>query len=189
MTQNGFLEMVSYICIIHSVRESVRLGEHNLDTEKDCDEFCTDPIQDYDVEKVIPHENFDAHKLKNDIALLRLKKKVPKYTDDSHGSSELKFTQVYGTPLEDCSPLQPEQMQPLSESQLCAGGTLGEDACRGDSGGPLMEVHQHPKRRSAQFFQMGIVSFGAIPCGAHMAPSVYTRVASYLNWILDHIEG
>ena len=109
-------------------------------------------------------------------------------TDDSRGSSVLQFANVYSTSIKDCSPLHEERVQPLTDNQLCAGGTLGEDACKGDSGGPLMSVEQHPQRRSAQYFQFGIVSFGAIPCGARNAPSVYTRVSKYLDWILDHIE-
>ncbi|KAJ9596104.1 hypothetical protein L9F63_012688 [Diploptera punctata] len=206
---------------INASLEKVRLGEHNLDTDMDCNEYCTDPVEDHQIEKSIPHQLFDAHKLKNDIALVRLKKKVPIFTDfikpiclpfdlkvtdkegkkyeiagwgktdfyDSKGSSVLQFAnQVYTTPLEECNPLQAEHVQPLTDTQLCAGGTLGEDACKGDSGGPLMSVEQHPNRRSKQYFQFGIVSFGAIPCGAHTTPSVYTRVSKYLDWILDHIE-
>ena len=100
----------------------------------------------------------------------------------------LQFAHVYSTPLEDCSPLQAEQVKPLTDTQVCAGGTLGEDSCKGDSGGPLMSVEQHPQRRTSQYFQIGIVSFGAIPCGAHTAPSVYTRVSKYLDWISGHIK-
>ena len=66
--------------MINVCSETVRLGEHNLDTETDCEEYCIDPFQDYEIEKIIPHAQFDAYKLKNDIGLLRLKKKVPKYT-------------------------------------------------------------------------------------------------------------
>jgi len=61
-------------------RESVRLGEHNLGTVEDCDDYCTDPVQDYEIAVSIPHEQFDSHQLKNDIGLVRLKTKVPQYT-------------------------------------------------------------------------------------------------------------
>lgn len=46
----------------------------------DCEEYCTDPVQDYQVEEAISHEEFDIHQLKNDIGLVRLKTKVPYYT-------------------------------------------------------------------------------------------------------------
>jgi hypothetical protein len=60
-------------------RESVRLGEHNLDTLEDCDDYCLDPVQDYEIAMTIPHEKFNSE-LKNDIGLVRLKTKVPQYT-------------------------------------------------------------------------------------------------------------
>jgi hypothetical protein len=47
---------------------------------EDCEEYCSDPVQDYRVEMAVSHEEFDNHTLKNDIALIRLKTKVPQYT-------------------------------------------------------------------------------------------------------------
>jgi hypothetical protein len=47
---------------------------------EDCEEYCSDPVQDYQVEVAVSHEEFDNHTLKNDIALIRLKTKVPHYT-------------------------------------------------------------------------------------------------------------
>lgn len=65
----------------------------------------------------------------------------------------------------------------LSESQYCAYDPAAmNDACQGDSGGPL----QVPITGAISKV-LGIVSFG-ISCGTTL-PSVYTRVASYLDWI------
>jgi hypothetical protein len=61
----------------------------------------------------------------------------------------------------------------ISTKQVCA-GSPGKDSCRGDSGGPL-----HVQRDNA-YVQIGIVSFGGM-CGEY--PGVYTRVASYTDWI------
>lgn len=61
-------------------REIIRLGEHNLDTVEDCEDYCSDPVQDYQVEMAVSHKEFDIHNLKNDIALIRLHTKVPQYT-------------------------------------------------------------------------------------------------------------
>ena len=49
----------------------VRLGEHNIEkkTKEDSEE-------DYQVEKVISHPEFDQKTYKNDIAILKLAKKV-----------------------------------------------------------------------------------------------------------------
>jgi secreted trypsin-like serine protease len=108
-------------------------------------------------------------------------------SDESKGSSVLQFATVNSVPLEDCDSRQAVEVRPLADTQLCAAGNTGEDACKGDSGGPLMDTVQLPTRRTAQIFQVGIVSFGSIPCGAQTSPSVYTRVSAYVEWILDHI--
>ncbi|CAD1478804.1 unnamed protein product, partial [Heterotrigona itama] len=57
----------------------VRLGEHDLSTERDCDRdadglevVCAEKYQDIDIEDVHFHPEFSSSKFKNDIALLRL---------------------------------------------------------------------------------------------------------------------
>jgi secreted trypsin-like serine protease len=50
-------------------------------------------------------------------------------------------------------------------------------ALQGDSGGPLVQYEDKAP------IQIGIVSWGVYPCGIARVPSVYTRVASYVNWI------
>lgn len=71
-------------------RDAVRLGE--FDTKKDsdcecafksCDCDCADPVVDVKVDSVIEHESYvdlGIYKL-NDIALVRLSRKLDKYTD------------------------------------------------------------------------------------------------------------
>lgn len=39
-----------------------------------------------------------------------------------------------------------------------------------------------------KYFQFGIVSFGAKYCGATVMPAVYTRVSSYIDWILNNLS-
>lgn len=59
---------------------SVRLGEHNTDSVKDCRHEddpnealdCQDPVQDITIEKAIRHPNYDRVRKLNDIAILRL---------------------------------------------------------------------------------------------------------------------
>ncbi|XP_030370459.1 serine protease grass [Scaptodrosophila lebanonensis] len=59
----------------------VRLGEHQISTEKDCrlygrKEKCAPPVQDVGIEKQILHEHYDPKRVANDIALLRLSRSV-----------------------------------------------------------------------------------------------------------------
>lgn len=56
----------------------MRLGEHTISTEKDCDDpenekTCNPPVQDIEIERIITHEGHDNKKKINDIALIRLK--------------------------------------------------------------------------------------------------------------------
>lgn len=68
----------------------------------------------------------------------------------------------------------------LSSTQYCAFDPQGQsDACQGDSGGPLQIFLDSPNTA----WIVGIISFG-VSC-ATKAPAVYTRVASYIDWILS----
>lgn len=68
-------------------------------------------------------------------------------------------------------------------TQVCAGGG-GTDICSGDSGGPLM-LGKFVNRQYFIFLG-GIASFGTGRCGT--APSFYTFVPSYLEWIRSVVE-
>ena len=56
-------------------------------------------------------------------------------------------------------------------------GSNNPDACPGDSGGPLITTDQQGNN-----IQTGIVSWGGA-CGDSSQPGIYTRVASYIDWI------
>jgi len=62
-------------------------------------------------------------------------------------------------------------------SQMVCAGSPNADACRGDSGGPLM------RNLGGRWEQVGIVSWG-IGCGSY--PGVYTRVDMYQDWIANN---
>lgn len=69
----------------------------------------------------------------------------------------------------------------IDERVLCAGFLQGgKDACQGDSGGPLMEGKVEGK--NSTFYQIGVVSYG-FRCAEQGYPGVYTRVASFVDWI------
>jgi secreted trypsin-like serine protease len=54
-----------------------------------------------------------------------------------------------------------------------------------DSGGPLMNDNSENNDRVVL---LGIVSFGPRSCGLANFPGVYTRVSSYVPWILETIQ-
>ena len=65
----------------------------------------------------------------------------------------------------------------IDERNLCAGFAAGgRDACRGDSGGPLMV------RSPGGWVQAGVVSWGE-GCGRKNRFGVYTRVAQFEPWL------
>lgn len=206
---------------IHGIPEEkvdlVRLGEHDLRQEKDCQDWnCNLPPQDVPIEERIVHPGFNAslHSSPHDIALLRLKKpvefsqfvqpiclplnKLSEKTYDGlamwtagwgfteHGSkSKMKLkVKLPVVPLEACA--KKYVRIPLVRSQICAGGEMKKDSCGGDSGAPLM--NQDLVGEVVRWILQGIVSFGSSKCGSTGIPGVYTRVANYVQWIMNEIR-
>lgn len=68
----------------------------------------------------------------------------------------------------------------LEKTNVCAGPEDGsKSACSADSGGPLV------KQNAAGPVQVGVVSWGAVPCGTPNRPTVFVGVAHYIDWIED----
>ncbi|XP_045470318.1 phenoloxidase-activating factor 3-like [Harmonia axyridis] len=101
------------------------------------------------------------------------------------GSDVLQFAKVKTWDQHKCNNSIPTQVKPLSEMQLCANGPNTEDACKGDSGGPLMNITLD-KSLEVRYIQVGIVSFGTATCGDKNLPTIYTRVDKYLKWIVEN---
>ncbi|XP_011293072.1 serine protease grass [Musca domestica] len=62
---------------------SIRLGDHNLKTEQDCENYkssrkwnCAPPYEDVGIESVFLHPNYKLHPIQHDIALIRLQRPV-----------------------------------------------------------------------------------------------------------------
>lgn len=72
----------------------------------------------------------------------------------------------------------------LANSVLCAGGPAGEQACSGDSGGPLIFYGDEDRTPTL----IGVVSAGK-GCGTMGEPSRYTRVARVAGWIRKIVFG
>ncbi|XP_067616863.1 serine protease easter isoform X4 [Eurosta solidaginis] len=103
-------------------------------------------------------------------------------------SSTLKLkAEVAGVPMTTCRNKYATQNILLESSQICAGGKVGVDSCRGDSGGPLISL-DNTRRALSYYFLAGVVSFGPTPCGLEGWPGVYTRVSDYMDWIQETIQ-
>ncbi|CAH2086012.1 unnamed protein product [Euphydryas editha] len=140
------------------------------------------------IEEIIAHEDFDptVYQQQNDIALLRLAQEVTfndfvkpiclPYTEELRSNSFEDYmleVNIYN-----------RTGQTITEKQLCAGGSEGQDSCRGDSGGPLMGQVSSMEN----WMVIGIVSYGPTPCGLYGWPVVYTRVTAFVDWILANIR-
>jgi secreted trypsin-like serine protease len=72
--------------------------------------------------------------------------------------------------------------QVVSDQTICAGEMAGgKDACQGDSGGPLFVMSQ------GKAVQVGVVSWGE-GCARPKLPSIYTRVATHMDWIKQNVK-
>jgi secreted trypsin-like serine protease len=76
---------------------------------------------------------------------------------------------------------------PVGFNQMCVGGKMGQDSCGGDSGGPLMKVDIDGPL-GPRYYIIGIVSFGPKLCGETNLPGVYTKLSSYMGWVMDHMR-
>lgn len=196
----------------------VRLGEYNVQTNPDClpdgdgTDVCAPPALLVPVERQIPHERYGRPRsYSNDIALLRLARDVaftnhvkpiclPTSPDlgqlywsagwgqtEWKGSSHVKLK--VSLPLSEhnaCRNLYASKRVFIGDEQMCAGGRAGRDTCKGDSGGPLMR--QVRAGYENHWVVDGVVSLGHSPCGVPGWPAVYTKVHSYLSWILANIQ-
>lgn len=86
----------------------------------------------------------------------------------------LQYLNVSTVSNSECAERHEPAVYPITESNICSFSNFGEGACHGDSGGPL----------AVQNILVGIVSWGH-PC-AKGYPDVFTRVSSYVDWILEN---
>nr|AAK72504.1 putative chymotrypsin-like protein [Aedes aegypti] len=72
----------------------------------------------------------------------------------------------------------------LAKSNVCAGPIDGsKSACSADSGGPLV------KQSGEEVIQVGVVSWGAVPCGSPRRPTVFAGVSHYVDWIEQQLRA
>ncbi|XP_031622770.1 serine protease persephone-like [Contarinia nasturtii] len=200
-------------CIYPSKPRVVRLGKAKI--FDDINDPTTAVIRN--IKTIIIHPGYNLTTKWNDIALIRVFDKIPfndfvwpaclhtnfgdvpssqNLTVTGWGISDpkryttmsklLRKANLKSMPLEECrTRLMLNHWQDAAlqsgfiEGQYCAYGAGVTDACRGDSGGPLQYL------KTSTSVIVGIVSVGDY-CGLD-SPGIYTRVASYLDWIESYV--
>ena len=102
--------------------------------------------------------------------------------------NKLQYTSIPTMDHEKCQELYLRQLHESEvdiNSDMVCGGNEETDACRGDSGGPLM---YNTDWTGYRWEVWGIVSFGPSLCANKDVPGVYTRVDKYLDWIQRNIR-
>ncbi|KAM6968309.1 complement component 1, r subcomponent [Aplochiton taeniatus] len=81
------------------------------------------------------------------------------------------------------SPNNQTDVPKLTDNMFCAGvPEAGTDSCAGDSGGA------YALRTDERFWAAGIVSWG-LDCGKPGKYGIYTRVANYVDWLKEIMQG
>ncbi|OWR52286.1 hypothetical protein KGM_211237 [Danaus plexippus plexippus] len=180
--------------------------------------ICNNSTVDININKIIVHPKYDGKLGHNsDIALIRLRDPV-NFTDfiqpiclpaskyiamqDSvinnaywtAGWGETEYeeesvikrqVQLNSVPIEICRAH--FKVAPETEPNIiCAGGIKGKDTCNGDSGGPLVKIES--ENYEENWYMFGITSSGSKTCGREGVPGIYTRVTSYIDWILENVK-
>jgi len=192
----------------------VRLGEHNLLTEEDCGERrCTEPVQNFGIEKVIVHEEYgQPDDYQNDIALIKLDREaeensfvgpvcLPWSEDNISPGTQMEVAGWGATTRQGGSPANilqwvavPIQSQERCKSAYASEGhtVTGKQICAGGRWNKDSCVGDSGsglmRQVNGRWQLIGVVSFGPSLCGTPNVPGVYARVNSYLPWILDTLH-
>ncbi|GAU88613.1 hypothetical protein RvY_01282 [Ramazzottius varieornatus] len=174
------------------------------------------PEQRFGADRVILNENFNRRQLLFDIALIRLDGRInfngqaqpvclPQQGEDFVGSmglisgwgklgendvgssAQMNFVQLPVMMNRDCQMMfsnrDPPQKVIIRNEWICAGFREGgRDACQGDSGGPMTVF------KNGVWELAGIVS-GGFGCARANSPGIFTRVASFVDWINQKIAA
>lgn len=195
---------------------NVRLGEYDTATEADCiDEVCNAAPVVIAIKDVMVHPEYDPKLAikQNDIALIRLVEPAP-YTDfvrpiclptadvtpDAasgslpllnagwgayvHRSNVKQFAVQVFKNFADCQESYAPLKQQVFETQICASGEDEQHSCQGGPGGSLMM--KDPE--SNAYIIHGLLSYGPPRCETMNVPDVFTKVYSYLDFILPELQ-
>ncbi|CAB4065283.1 unnamed protein product [Lepeophtheirus salmonis] len=185
---------------------TIRIGEFDLSKDDDCFEesgikICSEPVQNFDLEKIIPHPLYGKktpHNL-HDIALVKLERPVIENDyvtticlpfshdeEENYETSDLALRSLFT--VAGWGATTNRGTHPADILQYLDVSIFNSTQCsdvfkkRSNSGSALMQEF------AFQYTAVGVVSFGPKLCGTEGVPGVYTRVRNYLDWILDNLE-
>ncbi|EDV55875.1 serine protease grass [Drosophila erecta] len=188
-------------CVVPDLR--VRLGEHNLNSDPDCQgQNCSPRSEEYGIMKAITHRSYYQGTIAHDIGLLKLNRSihfdihiqpicipispavvpsVSRFQAFGWGDTKkygiahlLQTTELRLYNATYCTRSLDARM---SGNQFCAGHE-DRDTCYGDSGGPMVTTVDFDGVK--RYLQLGIVSSGLTSC---QGLGLYTYVPNYINWI------
>ncbi|XP_055544823.1 serine protease snake-like [Wyeomyia smithii] len=191
-------------CTKHRKPVIVRLGEHDLQNDDD-------DVVDIGISLIERHPQYNVSSLYHDIALIKLQEPAGfsaiirpacLWTGLAENVTSVIAT---GFGLTKIAEKQSEVLRRVKldflhkrecaaeyknlrgfkrgmiDEQMCVGSkTGGKDTCEGDSGGPIQVITE---TNGCTYHILGITSKGPRECGIGRSPSLYTRVASYIDWI------
>ncbi|XP_045139179.1 brachyurin-like [Portunus trituberculatus] len=180
-------------CIHGAKSVEVVLGAHNI-REHEATQVSLTSTQ------FTVHENWDSHKMRNDIAVIKLPRPVTlnqyivatrlpnfelglfktttvtgwgKYSDYTTEISDvLREVDITVIDNSNCDNV----YGIVTSGNICTSGVGGKGTCRGDSGGPL----------NYNGFTFGITSFGSSVGCEKGYPNAFTRITHFLPWIHAH---
>lgn len=161
---------------------------------------------------VAVHPHYDDKIYANDIAIIKLKKKIdfkqwviPVCLPDNkkmsvtieyitagwgltaeHGKlpKTLRAVRLTRMPDDECeAALEQSEQRSINHASLLCTNNDGKGFCSGDSGGPLVGF-----RSDLRWELVGIVSFN-FGCSHAWGPSVFTRVSYFMPWIKRQLRG
>ncbi|XP_037929103.1 serine protease grass-like [Teleopsis dalmanni] len=197
----------------------VRLGEHDINTDPDCGRkgkryVCMPPSENYGIEKITAHPDYDSNTYLNDLAIITLDRTVnfnkhikPICLPITPSSLVIARDQEYfiagwgTTENGTTSPIPLKAKVPhrdndyctqtyrgleIARQQICVGGGSNIETCTGDSGGPLFFTATY-RGTTSRYVQYGVVSLGGGGCGRVTYPGIYTNLKEFIPWITNVI--
>ncbi|CAH1777787.1 unnamed protein product [Owenia fusiformis] len=166
--------------------------------------------QEFEVETIIMHPDFNSLTFDNDVAMVFLKRAV-KYNDGvqpacltdreveddyeciatgwgrtQNANETTNLLRQAKIPIRNRTVCNQRMQNDVSNNMICGGYWEGGiDTCTGDSGGPLMcQFGKDPTYRL-----VGIVSWGeGFLCGSENKAGIYTNVLVYIKWITNNVK-